>query len=64
MGRAACVRLRAWVLLRLQGPAAVCAWELLCRVLLLCALGNAGAVAAGAARKVTFLSGAYAGAFP
>ena len=27
MGRAACVRLRAWVLLRLQGAAAVCAWE-------------------------------------
>ena len=64
MGRAACVRLRAWVLLRLQGPAAVCAWELLCRVLLLCALGSAGAVAAGAAGKVVFLSGVYAGAIP
>ena len=53
------VRLRAWVLLPLQGPAAVCAWKLLRRVLLLCAL-----VAAGAAGKVIFLSGVYAGAIP
>ena len=36
-----------------------------CRVLLLCALGSAGAVAAGAAGKVIFLSaGVYAGAIP
>ena len=33
-------------------------WELMCRVLLLCALGSAGAVAA------VFLSGVHAGAIP
>ena len=58
------MRLLAWVLLPLQGRAAVCAWELLCRVLLLCALGSAGAVAAVAAGKVISLFGVYAGAIP
>ena len=40
-----CVRLGAWVLVLLQGAAALCAWKLACwcrcRVPLLCALGGA-----------------------
>ena len=52
VGRAACVRFRAWVLVALQGAAAaaVCVWELgrwrRCRVPLVCALGSATGVCA------------------